>query len=670
MVADATGALRVFKAPSTPGSFERGFIDVLEVAAEHYGLDLRSFLGRVESIVHGSTVSTNALVEGKTRPVGFVTNAGFPDTLTLREAPRKRSFEWRLRYPEPYVPRNRTCTVRGRIAADGSELVPLDEADVHAAIAHFRKVGVEAVGVCFLWSIANGAHERRVREIIRAEWPGVPVTLSHELNPIPREYRRAISAVIDASLSPIVSSYVQVLQEALQTAGYTRELLMANCVGGMMPPDEIVRKPIYSVMSGPTLAPIAAQHLTDEQDVIVGDMGGTTFDVSAIRGGQLVVTAEAMIGDDMLGIPKVDVRSIGAGGGSIAWVDVGGLLRVGPQSAGARPGPACYGLGGEEPTVTDANVVLGVIDPDYFLGGRIRLDRAAAEAAVRKIADTLSIGLIDAAYAIHTTSNHNMITAIEDITIREGINPRDSYLVCGGGATACHIGEMASVLGIKRLMIPKFAAGLSAFGGLISDVRWEESATLHTDQRRFDLDGVNKILEGLRQRGVAFLDRAGIAPEDRRFAYVYLGRYEYQSWEIEVPFELDSGAIAASDIQRLVKAFHDTHYRIYTIKDEDDTVEFTTWKVRAIGVNTQRALHLRQSATATSGAATPKSTRPVHIHSLGGMTDVPVYEGDTLGVGARIEGPAIIEEQTFTSLLLDRQSAEVDALGNYLVRLG
>ena len=669
VVADVSGGLRIFKAPSTPEAFERGFMDVLGATADFYGLDLKDFLGQVDSIVHGSTVSTNALVEGKTRPVGFITNEGFPDILTLREAPRKRSFEWRLHYPEPYVPRSRTRTLRGRIAADGSELIPLDEAGVHAAIAHFRELNVEAVGVCLLWSIANGAHERRVGEIIRTEWPGIPVTLSHELNPIPREYRRAISAVIDASLSPIVSSYVEVLRNALRENGYERELLMGNCVGGMMPPEEIVAKSIYSVMSGPTLAPIAAQHLTDEPDVIVGDMGGTTFDVSAIRGGQLVVTPEAMIGNDMLGIPKVDVRSIGAGGGSIAWVDVGGLLRVGPQSAGARPGPACYGQGGSDPTVTDANVILGIIDPDYFLGGRIKLDRAAAERSVATVAEKLSIGLVDAAYAIHTTSNHNMITAIEDITIREGINPRDSYLVCGGGATACHIGEMASVLGMDRLMIPKFAAGLSAFGGLISDIRWEEGATLHTDEKRFDLDGANAVLEALRQRGTAFLDRAGVPVEDRRFEYVYLGRYEYQSWEIDVSYELKSGILSTADVERLVEAFHATHYRIYTIKDEDDTVEFTTWKVRAVGINGNREQRWGQAIPEQVGPIAAKSRRPVYIHSLGGLTDVPVYAGDSLGAGATLQGPAVIEEDTFTSLLLENQKALVDAQGNYLVTL-
>lgn len=669
VVADEDANLNIFKALSTPDAFERGFIDVLELAAEHYQKDLRTFLGEVRWIVHGTTVATNALVEGNVGNVGFLTNAGFPDILTLREAPRKRSFQWHVDYPEPFVPRSRTCTVRGRIDADGEEIEPLAEDDVRAAVEHFRRMGVEAIGVCLLWSIANGVHERRVRDIIRHEWPDVHVTLGHELNPIPREYRRAISSVIDASLQPIVSSYADKLMQALRQNGYTRELLMANCVGGMMPPDEVVEKPIYSVMSGPTLAPIAALQLTDEPDVIVVDMGGTTFDVSAIRDARLVVTPEAMIGNDLLGIPKVDVRSVGAGGGSIAWVDVGGLLRVGPQSAGARPGPACYGLGGTEPTVTDANVILGIIDPDYFLGGRIKLDRAAAEAAVSQIADRLGIDLVEAAYAIHTTSNHNMVTAIESITIREGINPRDSYLVCGGGATACHIGEIAAVLGIERLMVPKFSSALSAYGGLISDIRWEESATLHTDDRRFDLKGVQAVLERLREVGRGFLDRAGVPPEQQRFEYAYLGRYEYQSWDIEVPFTLSSERLQREDLAQLVKAFHDMHERIYTIKDENDTVEFTTWKVRAVGENTDRARTRGIEILPQKGIVQPKGHRKVYIHDLGGLTRIPVYDGQTIGAGATIEGPAVIEEDTFTSLLLNRQSAVVDVHGNYLLKL-
>ena len=666
VVDDGIAAARVFKARSTPEAFERGFIDSLNVAAEAYGLSMSTFLTRIESVVHGTTVATNALVEGKVARVGFIATQGFPDILTLREGPRKRAFEWKLDFPAPMVPRNRTVTVGGRIDSAGNEIEPLNEAHVRAGIEHLRTLQIEAAAVCLMWSIVDGAHELRVREIIKACWPNLPVTLSHELNPIPREYRRASAAVIDASLHPIVSAYVDVLTRALRDLGYNGPLLMANCTGGMMPPEEISAKPIYAVMSGPTLAPIAAQHLSDEPDVIVGDMGGTTFDVSAIRAGNLIVTPEAMIGHDMLGIPKVDVRSIGAGGGSIAHVDAGGLLRVGPHSAGAVPGPACYGQGGSNATVTDANVVLGIIDPDYFLGGRIKLERSAAEAAIRPIAEQLGIDLVEAAYAIHTVSNHNMITAIEDITIGEGINPRDSFLISGGGATACHIGEMADVLGIANVLVPRLSAGLSAYGGLVSDIRWGETATLHTDNGNFARERVNALLKSLRQRGTTFLDRAEVPLERRHFEYVYQGRYEYQSWEIEVPFELSNGVLEKADLDRLVSAFHAMHERIYTIKDERDLVEFTTWRVHAVGRNPRGARDAPATA-ATTGPVEPKASRPVYIHALGGLTDVPIYAGQHLPANALLQGPAVFEEETFTGLLLPGQSAKLDAAGNYLI---
>jgi len=658
--------LSIFKSPSTPGAFEQGFVNVLRVAAEHFGKPLKSFLSDVDYIVHGTTVSTNALVEGKVAQVGLICNEGHPDVLTLREAPRKRAFDWKIDYPEPFVPRNRTFEVRGRIDSQGNEIQPLSEQDVRNAVHYLKQCGVETIAVALLWSIVNGSHERRVREIIREEWPDVAVTLSHELNPIPREYRRTISAAINASLHPIVSSYVADLSKVLREHGFANELLIANCVGGMMPPEEISARPIYSVMSGPTLAPIAALNLTSAPDVIVVDMGGTTFDVSAIRNRQLIITPEAMVGSDMLGIPKVDVRSVGAGGGSIAWVDVGGLLRVGPQSAGAKPGPACYPDGGDEPTVTDANVVLGIIDPDYFLGGRIKLDKAAAERAVGKIAEKLGVGLVDTAYAIHTTTNHNMNAAIEDITVKEGIDPRDSFLVAGGGGTACHIGEMARVLGMRRFMIPSFTAGLSAYGGLISDIRWEEIATFHTDDRSFALTGVNDLLARLKERGKAFLDRAGVAPEHQSFDHSFQGRYEYQSWEIDVPFSFDGDELNNDDLAKLVAAFHDMHERIYTIKDEDDVVEFTTWKVMAVG-NVGGAARRGPERREQDSVPLPKSHRRVYVHELGGVVEIAVYDGRLTSSGHRIEGPAVIEEETTTIMLLPRQVAEIDRYGNYLV---
>lgn len=658
--------LEIHKSPTTPGMFERGFIDVLDVAAKAHGMGLADFLAKTDLIVHGTTVSTNALVEGKVAPTGLICNHGHPDILTLRESPRKRAFNIKIDFPPPYIHRSRTCEVRGRIDSLGNEIDPLSDDDVRAAARHFKACEVQAVAVCLLWSIVNPAHERRVREILEEELPGMPVTLSHELNPIPREYRRTISSAINASLYPIVSEYVGKLTGALKEAGYDGELLIANCVGGMMPPEEIVARPIYSVMSGPTLAPIAAVNLTTAENVIVVDMGGTTFDVSALRNRHLVVTPEATFGMEMLGIPKIDVRSVGAGGGSIAWVDSGGLLRVGPHSASAMPGPACYGRGGTEPTVTDANVVLGIIDPDYFLGGRIKLDRSKAEAAVAKIARQLKVSPVEAAYAIYTTTNHNMIGAIEDITVNEGIDPRDSYVVSGGGATACHIGDMARILGIKSLMVPRFAAGLSAYGGLISDVRWEETGTLNTTDKQFDLAGVNRLLATLKKRGAAFLKRSGIAPAAQRFEFAFQGRYLYQSWDIEVPFEMDGGKLAKTDLPRLVKAFHDQHERIYTIKDEADTVEVTTWKVRAIGDNGGGGRG-GSALPKHKGKIKPKSTRKIYLGK--GVRDVPIYDADGFGAGAKVSGPAVLELPTTTILLLDKQDVAVDERGNFLVEL-
>ena len=672
VVAGAGGGLEIFKAPTTPGRFERGFMDVLGLAADHHGVSLVDFLKDCDRIVHGTTVATNALVEGKTATTGFLCNAGHPDILTLREAPRKRCFDFRLDFPKPYVPRRHTAQVRGRIDAFGGEIEPFNEDDVRNAIDMFRRHGVEAIAICFLWSTVNPAHERRAREIVRESWPEMPVTLSHELNPIPREYRRAISTVIDASLHPIVSAYTDALRHALAEHDFnTDHFLFATCNGGMMPPAAVVEKPIFSVMSGPTLAPVAAQRLRPEPDVIVVDMGGTTFDVAAIRDRRLIVTAEAMLGDDMLGIPKVDVRSVGAGGGSIGWVDVAGMIRVGPESAGARPGPACYGLGGTRPTVTDANVVLGLIEPGDFLGGRMRLDREAAEAAVGALGDELGLGPVEAALTIHTACNHNMIAAIEDITVMEGINPRDSFLVAGGGAIGCHIGGIAAELGIKRFMVPRFAAGLSAFGGLISDIRREEATTLFTVADDFSIDAVNEVLARMREAGRAFLDRAGVPRADQRFDYVVHGRYEFQSWEIEVPFATTDGRLATEDVSRLAASFHELHQRIYGVKDEEDRVEFVTWKVRAVGLvrGPEERADLPAAAPAGARPLAPDGRRRIVLDRAAGPIDAALYTAAGVPPGATIPGPAVIADETTTIIVHPRSSAVVDADGNFLVTM-
>ncbi len=669
LVSDERGRIAIFKSPTTPGEFEKGFINVLGVAAEELRLSDRDFISKIDIIVHGSTVSTNALVEGKTAKAGLIVNQGHADVLTLREGPRKGAFEWRLDYPEPYIPRKLTRTVRGRIDVRGREIVSLSIDDVLEAAKHFRHEQVQSIAVGLLWSVVNPNHELQAREVLKTELPDIPVTLSHEINPIPREYRRIIAAAIDASISPIIRNYVQRLQNALTASGFRGELLLANCLGGMMPPAEMIRRPIYSVMSGPTLAPIAALALTEERDVIVGDMGGTSFDVSALRDHQVIIAPDSKIKSDLLGIPKVDVRSIGAGGGSIAHVDSGGLLHVGPQSAGARPGPACYALGGADATVTDANVVLGILDPDFFLGGRIRLNRSLAEQAVDRIAQRLGVRREEAAHAITTTSNHNMVAAIEEITVREGINPRESLFVCGGGGTSCHIAEMADILGLKRYLIPRFVAGLSAFGGLISDLRWEENGTLHTSSRQFDAERVNELLRRLRSNGNDFMQLAGVPEVMRRFEYAFFGRYEYQSWEIEVRFDPPPSGLHNKDLDLLVEAFHQMHDRIYSIRSDHDVVEFTTWKVRAIGARTGSHLWRDHMLPPDIETARPKGSRRVYIRGDGGIRDLPVYDAHTLSAGAIVAGPCLVDANTFTAFLMRDHVGTMDRYGNLMVEV-
>ncbi|WP_062204744.1 hydantoinase/oxoprolinase family protein [Aureimonas sp. AU12] len=669
LVSDDTGRISIFKSPTTPGAFEKGFIDVLHVAAAGYGLAPREFLRAIDLIVHGSTVSTNALVERKTVKVGLILTEGHQDVLVLREGPRKGAFQWRLDYPEPYVPRHLTRTVGGRIDARGREVRPLSLADVETAADAFRASRVEAIAVGLLWSVVNPDHELAVRESLRRALSDIPITLSHEINPMPREYKRIIAAAIDASINPIVRTYIEKLERALLEAEFGGELLLANCVGGMMPVAEMIRKPIYSVMSGPTLAPMAALALSDEADIIVGDMGGTTFDVSALRDHQIIVTPDSMIHDDSLGIPKVDVRSVGAGGGSIASVDDGGLLHVGPRSAGARPGPACYGKGGTEPTVTDANVVLGIVDPDYFLGGKMRLDRERAEAAVAKVADRLSITVEEAAHAIYATSNHNMVAAIEEITVREGINPRDSFFVCGGGATAIHIADMADILQLKRYMIPRFMAGLSAFGGLISDIRKEGTAVLLTSSVGFDAAAVNQALAKLKVEGDAFLAAAGVVPGNRRFEFSFLGRYEYQSFEIEVGLDIADGTVDADRLVEYVEAFHRMHERIYSIRAERDVVEFTAWKLRAIGKRDGQDIWRSHLLPDQVGDPTPKTIRQVYSREAGLREATPVYDLDGLGAGARLTGPCIVDAETFTAFLKPGHDGTLDRYGNLVVHV-
>ena len=393
------------------------------------------------AITHGSTIATNAVLEKKVGKVGMIVTKGFRDVLLFRDGPIKNPFDFQIDFPEPYIPRYLTLPVNERINAEGGIDTPLDEQGVLDAVEQFRAWDVDTIAVCLSWSVANPGHEQRIREIIAKIDPSIEVILSCEVNPCIREYRRWVSAAMDASLKRLIATYCRRVNRRMNEAGFEGEVGMLNSTGGVGSAEELIARPLYAIDSGPALAPVAGARLSQTElgdaDAVVLDMGGTTFDVSCVRDGVCAVSREAKIGWEIPGMSRVNVHSIGAGGGSMAWVDVGGMVRVGPQSAGSQPGPACYDRGGTQATVTDANVVLGYLDPDYFNDGKMNLRVDLAEKAIAaSVAEPLGLSLEEAAFTIWTTVNANMVTAIKDITIWQGIDPRGFVMVVGGGVAA------------------------------------------------------------------------------------------------------------------------------------------------------------------------------------------------------------------------------------------
>ena len=675
-VVDKEGNLGVYKSPTTPDNYSKGIINVLKVAADAKGLPLKEFMESCSSsnggsLTHGSTLTTNAILEGKVAKVGLICTKGFRDNLLFREGYKENPFDFQIDYTEPFVPRYLTLPVTERVNSEGGIDTPLNEDEVRQAVKQFKEWNIEAIAVSLMWSVANPTHEQRIREIIKEEWPEVLCVLGSEVNPTIREYRRTVSCCADASLKPLVTGYVTDLQRELKGIGYKGELGMLTSSGGVMSVDELLARPVYSIDCGPALAPVAGREFGKRElnmdDVLTVDMGGTSFDVSVTTEGEIAVSREAKVGEEILGISKVDSRSVGAGGGSIAWVDPGGLIRVGPQSAGAVPAPACYGRGGEEPTVTDANLILGYLDPDYFLGGRMKLDKRLAEKAVDKIAKKLNLGLMEAAHAIYSTVNSNMYSAMYDVTVWQGIDPRGYLLVSGGGCGGAHIVPIADSLKVPRVLIPRVAGGLSAVGGTIADLVAEYSISHYIETTDFDYSGVKKTIDTLKKWAAEFLDREGVPAERRTMEIIVEARYPYQVWELPVSIT-DLDLTTKGGVAEMVKRFHDVHYRVFAIKEPTAYVECIFWRIRAVGKGLSEVNIAEQELAGekpSSAALTGK--REVYFEKLKGTTETSIYLGKELRYGNKFVGPAIIEDETSTTVVPPDKNISVTKLGSYLI---
>lgn len=672
VVLDEAGRLHIGKALTTPDRIFDGMAGALAVVADQIGLSPGDLLGRTSILLYGTTRATNAIVTRQTAKTAFLTTMGFRDTLTLKEGGKHGPHDYSYDYPDPYIPRRYTFEVEGRIGAQGEEVVPVSQKQIRHIVATLKQRGFEAVAVSLLWSIANPAHELAVGRMLDEMMPGVPFTLSHQLVPILREYRRASATAIDASLKPLMQRHLRDMDEDLKAAGFCGDLLISTSVGGCQQVDELIARPIHTLKSGPAMAPVAGRAYAAVErlggNAIVCDTGGTTFDVGLVRDGSLVYTRDAWLGQrwlgDIIGTSTVDVRSVGAGGGSIAWLDPGGLLRVGPQSAGSVPGPACYGRGGGQPTVTDAALVLGYIDPAYFNGGRLALDRDAAHRVVDRLAGELGRTPDALAADIMTIANEHMIKAIGEITVNEGLNPRESVIVAGGGAAGFSIMPIARELGCETVILPRLAAALSACGMQYSEIVHEATRSRFTDTTAFDNAGVNAALEAIAADLRTFTAVLRGAAGARVAASFFVeARYRAQVWELDTALP-GSRIEGKADLAALAEAFHRAHERVYAVRDEGSPVEFVNWKGRI-------AISLFDPPPPPEESAVPHRAKPTAWRECyfaeTGRARAPIYRGDGLGLGAEIEGPAIIEEPTTTIVVYPGLSARLSMAGNYIL---
>ena len=649
------GALALYKAPTTPDDPVLGVLDALALAARDRDMELSKFLSQGEMLIHGTTHAINAIITGNTAKTAFLTTQGHPDILVLREGGRIEPFNFRIPYPEPYIPRALTFEVPERMDGEGNVVLALDEAAVMDIIGALNAQKIEAVAVCFLWSIANPAHETRVGELLAQHMPEVPVSLSHILNPALREYRRASAVAIDASLKPLMERYLGSLPERLTAAGFQGRTLVLTSQGGMIDAMELASEPIHAINSGPSMAPIAGRYYASsectEPNAIVADTGGTTYDVSLVRRGRIPKTRETWIGQPfrghMTGFPSIDIKSVGAGGGSIARVDDGGILFVGPESAGAAPGPVCYGAGGTLPTLTDACLVLGYLDPDYFLGGTLALDTGAAEAVIQEqIAAPLGLELAAAAAAIVEVATENMVQAITEITVNQGIDPADAVLIGGGGAAGLNSVFIARRLGCPRVLIPETGAGLSAYGATISDLTTEFRSIYFTTSEDWDEAAANAVLAALEAKCQAFINGPGAGAAEHRIEFGVEARYASQVWEIEVPLAA-SRFQGAADLQKLIADFNAAHEEIFAINDPSSIVEFVGWTASV-------ACKLTGSGggrLAADGGAEHSGSRQIYFEGAG-IVDTSIHAPAQLTPGEEISGPAIIETP-FTTIVID-----------------
>ncbi|MCS6876991.1 MAG: hydantoinase/oxoprolinase family protein [Geminicoccaceae bacterium] len=655
---DEEGRLFHAKAPSTPADQSLGVLEGLARLAETMGLDRRTLLERTERIVHGTTVATNALLERKGAKVGLLTTEGHRDVLEMREGLKDDRYDLRQPPPEPLVPRRLRLGVRERMRADGRVEIPLDRASLVAAIERLRAEKVESVAVCYLHAWRDAAHERATREELARLLPHVPVSLSSEVWPQIKEFERVSTTVVNAYVQPALARYLGRLEERLRASGYSGPLLVMTSHGGLATVEEIVRLAAGAVLSGPAggiAAAVRAARASGIPDLVPFDMGGTSTDIALVRGGRAAIATDRKFAGQRIALPSLDIVSIGAGGGSIARLDPGGILQVGPESAGADPGPACYGRGGVHATVTDADLLLGYLDPERFAGGRMRLDRGAAERAVGRLAQELGCSLEEAAAGIQRVIDAKMADGVRIVSVRRGVDPRGFALLAFGGAAGLHASAVARALGMTRILVPRLASVLSAYGMLASDLRIELSRSHVAETHGLAADELRALFASLEAEGRARLAATGFSGRVRVHRVAEM-RYGEQIFE--VPVDLDAIPWEAPDLlDRIAASFHDRHEELYTYALRDRAPVLVNLRVAVVG----ELEAVPEEPPRPAGTPVPPfASRRIFLE---GWCEAPVFAFDALVPGQVIDGPALVESATTTVLLRPGDRARVTDRG-------
>jgi N-methylhydantoinase A len=662
LIDPASGRMWNAKTPSTPAdpsqAFGNGIAEVLRLSGLH-GRD-------IARVLHGTTIATNLILEHKGAPAALITTEGFKYVLEIgrQDVPRRSSlFRW-IKPKRPVAPEH-IYEIGGRLGPDGDEIATLDEAAIRAAAAQIKAAGISAVAIVFLHSYANATHERRAAAIVAQEHPGALVSISSDVLPVFREYERSMTTILNVSVMPVVSAYVERLDCRVAEQGISAPLMLMKSSGGVTSARMAREHPVETALSGPAAGVVGATFVgagAGFKNLIGIDIGGTSADVGLIRNGAHGLTTNGHVGEWPLGLPMVDIVTIGAGGGSLARVSPTGALTVGPQSAGADPGPASYGRGGAEPTVTDAHLVLGHL-PDYLLGGTFRLDRERARRAIEEhVAGPLGLAVEAAARGILAIVDNHMVGAIRLVSVERGHDPRDFALLAFGGAGPLHGGALARLLGVRTIVVPPNPGVLSALGLLVSNLRAEFARTCLQRGGSVDRDLVARVFAELEAEAVAWLDRERVPESVRRISWTASMRYRHQGFELFVPW---AGRDASEEtIAQTIAAFHRLHEQLYTFAQTDTPVEIVTLRVDAEGVFDPPQLPTLMSGGSPDEAIVAHQT----MHIASGATEAPIYDRARLDAGARIAGPAIVTQLDATTLVLPGQQAETDAHGNLIVR--